>query len=998
MGSKGGAKSFGIVRAMSDGVNDDLRTRLAAPRIAVLGPAAVGPPEALRPLTGRPARVLLALAAARRPCGLEALADTVWGAERPASYRPALHVHLGQVRRALDELGCGARIVRSNEGYALATGDCQLDARLAIALLDGARARQAEDPSGARWHVEAALGLWRGTPFAVDDEVVVTTAAHHMEALRRDAEELRVELLLLAGEARAAEEAAMHAVDLEPLREHRWGQLLRARYLAGRTAEALATYQDARDTLIEALGIEPGPELRDLEAAALTHDVARLRLPVGAREDLGPPPPATGAFIGREAEVRRAGATIASTHRLLVLGPPGVGKSRFAVELAGELGLDSAWADVGSGVSTAVALDWARRHPDGLLVLDNAEDDVAAVAAMVDELARSTPGVSILVTSRHPVDIPSPVEVLGPLPTPEPDADDEEIEGSPAVVALRAALQELAPAVSPSPDEVAALVRRAGGLPLAIRLAATTARTLPAASVLALPASGPDDEIDRATRTALRVVDDAACGAFLDLTVIGGAFDLDVAAGVTGLGPDRTTAAIVALADHGLIQARPDRTDPFTVLEPLRAVGQRLLADAGGAEEAADRLADTCLERARALERISSDAEPTDLEVRLRSDLPRHRQALDHLAERRDAERALSLACRLEFPLYALGRWREKAELFDRALAIPGPPSAMRARAHALRARPGPLHLIDVAEAEQAEQMASSLGHETLRAFARFVRALHLMWSGRHGEAAELFHDARQVFEREDRGFLACDAMKFLGVTLVLDGDAEAGLELQQEALARLRRDHPSPFHAAHALAFLGHSHRLLGDDVAAFADWTQARALTGPIGNRATAAHIAIGLGELAVERGDPEEALGLTSDALDLLAAGNVWTYEPWAWTVAMRAHLAAEDLAAATACGRRAVAGLARVPPGESVRFGTELAALAIIARDEVAAARILGVVGVTPDCRELPFPPPAEAVRRDSLLRAVEDRLGRETARHLETGSRCSLAEAAGRLLT
>ena len=128
------------------------------------------------------------------------------------------------MRRALDELGRGARIVRSPEGYALETGDCELDARLAVALLDGARARQAEDPSGARSYVEAALGLWRGTPFAVDDEVVVTTAAHHMEALRRDAEELRVELLLLAGQARAAEEAAMHAEDLEPLREHRWGQ------------------------------------------------------------------------------------------------------------------------------------------------------------------------------------------------------------------------------------------------------------------------------------------------------------------------------------------------------------------------------------------------------------------------------------------------------------------------------------------------------------------------------------------------------------------------------------------------------------------------------------------------------------------------------------------------------------------------------------------------------------------------------------------------------
>ncbi len=975
----------------------DLRARLGAPRIAVLGPAAMGPPEALRPIGGLPARALLTLAAASRPCDLEALADAVWRAERPASYRPALHVHLGQVRRALDELGHGACIVRSSDGYALDPGDCEVDAHLAVDLLDEARSVLADDPAGAQRFVDAALDLWRGTAYAVDDDLVVPAAAHHVEALRRDAEELLVELLLLAGDARAAEEAAIRAVALEPLREHRWGQLLRARYLAGRTGEALATYQDARDTLVEALGIEPGHELRDLEAAALTHDVARLRLPLAPREELEPLPPTTGVFVGRGEELHRAATTITATRRLLVLGPPGVGKSRFAVELAGHLGLATAWVDVAGGLPSAAVLDRARRHPEGLIVLDGAEEDVAAVTAALGELARSTPSVSILVTSRFPIGDESPVEVLGPLSTPPADADDDEIEGAPAVVVLRAALRDLAPVVAPGSTEAAALVRRAGGLPLAIRLTAAAARTLPAASVLALPASGPDDEIDRATRAVLGVVDDVARDAFLDLTLLRSEFDLGVAAGVTGLGPEQATAAIVGLADHGLLRARPGQTDPFTILEPLRAVGQRMVVEAGLGEAATDRLVDTCLDRARTLEQIASDAEVTDLEDRLRSDLPRYRQVLDHLARRRDAERALSLACRLELPLYSLGWWREKAEVFERALAIPGPRSALRARAHALHARPGPLHLIDLAEVDRAEEMASSLGHATLRAFARFVRALHLMWSGSYGEAAEVFHDARLVFEHAGRGFLACDATKFLGVSLVLDGDVDAGLELQREALARLRRDHPSPFHVAHALAFLGHSHRLLGDDAAAFANWTEGRASAGRIGNRTTGAHLAIGLGELAVERGDLEEALALTSEALDLLSAGNVWTYEPWAWTVAMRAHQATEDVTAAAACGRRALAGLDRVPPGESVRFGTELAALAMAERDEVTAARILGVVAVTVDRRELPFPPPGEATRRAALRRAIDDRLGDESARHLEAGSRCTLAEAAGRLL-
>ena len=566
------------------------------------------------------------------------------------------------------------------------------------------------------------------------------------------------------------------------------------------------------------------------------------------------------------------------------------------------------------------------------------------------------------------------------------------------MAALRAALRDLAPAVAPSSPEAAALVRRAGGLPLAIRLTAAAARTMPAASVLALPASGPDDEIDRATRAVLGVVDDVARDAFLDLTLLRSGFDLDVAAGVTGLGLEQATAAIVGLADHGLLQARPDQTDPFTILEPLRAVGQRMVVDAGRGEDTADRLVDTCLDRARTLEQIASDAEVTDLEVRLRSDLPRYRQVLDHLARRRDAERALSLACRLELPLYSLGWWREQAEVFEPALAIPGPPSAdarQRPRAPCPTGSPPP----------DRPGGGGAGGRDGELIGPRDAAGVRPLRAGPPPHVVGVLRRGRRGVPRGSQGVrgggarvprLRCHEVPRR--LLVLDGDVDAGLALQRKALARLRRDHPSPFHVAHALAFLGHSHRLLGDDAAAFANWTEGRAKAGLIGNRATGAHLAIGLGELAVERGDLEEALALTSEALDLLAAGNVWTYEPWAWTVAMRAHLATEDIAVAAACGRRALAGLDRVPPGESVRFGTELAALAMAAHDEVTAARILGVVAVTPDRRELPFPPPAEATRRDALRQAVDDRLGNESARHLEAGSRCSLAEAAGRLLS
>ncbi|HEY8058048.1 MAG TPA: hypothetical protein VID94_04820, partial [Acidimicrobiales bacterium] len=192
---------------------------------------------------------------------------------------------------------------------------------------------------------------------------------------------------------------------------------------------------------------------------------------------------------------------------------------------------------------------------------------------MIRELNRSAPAVSVLATSRVPVEGHLAVEVLEPLALPGAEADADEVESAPAVLALRAALSELAPATSLTSIEVAALARRAGGLPLALRLAAAAARTLPVATIVESPASGQDDEVDRATRAVLALIDPVAREAFSDLTVVDGSFDLDLATGVTGLEAERSVEAVVDLADHGLVQAQPDQAAPYAILEPLRAVG-----------------------------------------------------------------------------------------------------------------------------------------------------------------------------------------------------------------------------------------------------------------------------------------------------------------------------------------------------------------------------------------------------------------------------------------
>ena len=948
-------------------------------------------------MRGRVARLLLGLVLADRPADLERLADVVWGESPPPTHRSALHVHLGTLRRQLAVLAPGATVERVGEGYRLRLDGWETDLQLVTDLVESARAALARDPRKARDLLDRALGLWRGTPFAVDGEVVDEAAFHLAESARRDAEELFVEALLALGDAAAAEAAAHRFVTREPLREARWGQLLRARYLAGRTADALGTYRDARATLVEQLGIEPGRDLRDLEAAVLIDDRARLHLPTSEDQSTLPAPPRPARpLVCRDEEVNRLVRRLSRGEPLLVIGPPGVGKTRLATEAVRTMGLDAAWIDVrdpGHVEAVGAVPEWSRRHPDGVVVFDNAETDPASVADSVAGLRRHAPTVAIVVTSRVPIEIDAGVEVVSPLAQPSSGDDELRVEQSPAARVLRAALDELAPAASVSSRDVERLCERAGGLPLVLRLLASAARALPVEMLLDPSMTVAGDEVVAAVQSTSALLSDQEREAFMDLSVIGGDFDHDLAAGVTGLGADRLGAVLRQLVDHGLVQAQPDCPLPFTLLEPIREAAGRLLDRSGRGPATFDRHIDACLLRARALDRLAAIG-VADLRQRIAAELPRLREVVSHLAEVGDAERALALVCRLERPLYSLGWWSEKVELFDTALAIKGPDSAMRARAHAFRSRPGPLHLLEPAHAERAEAMAAALGEHLLAAYARHHRAIALWWSGDLQRSIELSEDASRAFHDAGRAFEWTEARKFLGVAMVFAGDVRAGMEVQRDALASVRRAGDAPIHVAHHLAYLGHCHRMLGDDAAAFADLSEARQLCLTVGNRGTAIHIALALGELAVERGEPATALSLTSEALELISASRGWVYEPWAWTVAVRAHTLGGDLDTALSCGRRALVQLPRVPSGEGVRLAGELAALAVGRGDVATAARLLAVARAIDDVREMPFRPHAEAARLADLEREVAAAGG---VLPTEDAATLSITEAAGSFL-
>src|SRR5699024_901356 len=290
-------------------------------------------------------------------------------------------------------------------------------------------------PTGAGEMLREAVHLWRGPPLAdLEDAVSVQPRIARLEELRLLAVEHLAEADLGRGEPDDVIPRLRALVSDHPLREHGWTLLVRALADAGRRAEALATFAEARELIADELGADPSPELTEAHLSLL--------------RDPGPAPgPGTGGLpaqlttvVGREQELDRLRSLLDGTRLVTLTGPGGAGKTRLAIEAAREtdptaclveLAAVADPTDVPRAVGSALGLRLQSGGPGYgrdrvlsqlvsslagrplLLVLDNCEHLSTAVAALVGELLAGCPSLRVVATSREPIGITG--EALVPI-------------------------------------------------------------------------------------------------------------------------------------------------------------------------------------------------------------------------------------------------------------------------------------------------------------------------------------------------------------------------------------------------------------------------------------------------------------------------------------------------------------------------------------------------------------------------------------------------------
>jgi DNA-binding SARP family transcriptional activator/pimeloyl-ACP methyl ester carboxylesterase len=237
-------------------------------------------------LGGPKQRALLArlLLDAGRAVSREQLIDDLWGERVPASAGKMLQVYVARLRKVLRPDLIGTR----GSGYAVALDADWLDLHRFVRLAsEGRGLLTAADVEAAGDRLREALALWRGPPLAEFSEPFAVAERPRLEEAWLAALEDRIETDLAVGRERDALGELEWLVAQHPYRERLRAQQMLALYRAGRQADALVAYREARRILTEELGIEPSPPLRELERRILAQDQGLAAAPEAPGTGLG---------------------------------------------------------------------------------------------------------------------------------------------------------------------------------------------------------------------------------------------------------------------------------------------------------------------------------------------------------------------------------------------------------------------------------------------------------------------------------------------------------------------------------------------------------------------------------------------------------------------------------------------------------------------------------------------------------------------------------------
>ena len=681
-------------------------------RIGLLGPLRVVVGDEQFSLRGAKQRCLVGVLALQRGGAVAAdrLIELIWGDDLPANPHNALQAQIATTRRAL---GTDA-IETIGTAYALrddaAASEIAMFERLAA---DGRAAAEVGDHAAAARTLQDALALWRGpalADFAYEDWA--RPEITRLEELRAATIDARVDAELALGrDADLVGEIEAHLAH-DRLREHRWAQLMLALYRSGRQADALRAASEARRTLVEELGVDPGPELAELEAQILDHDVAPAPRRSIVADMTRPPLPAPWTrFFGREQELEAVTGLIGGgdTRLVTLVGPGGAGKTRLSVEVAhhvdrtdgtdavfvpfdtvtDEEGLVSALsAAIGlrrDGPTVVTAADSLRavaallHDRPTLLVLDNCEHVVAGAAQLAQTLLTACPKLRVLATSREALGVTGErIVSLGPL----------------APAAAAALFVDRATAVAdvdidPSADDVIVICERLDGLPLAVELAAARAKALPVGQIaerlaqrFRLLTGGARTAVPR-QQTLRAVVDwsyellfEDERRLFARLAVFANGCTLDAAEAICSdeeLPVGDLLDVLSNLVDKSLVVAdRHGEMVRYRMLQTLAEYAQERLAGHADAEAVRGRHADWFLALGHRANTGLTSREAARWREGLEADLDNLRVAFDWLCEAGRGADALGLSTDIALLWWLRGDWAEGHRWAEQAAAAPG--------------------------------------------------------------------------------------------------------------------------------------------------------------------------------------------------------------------------------------------------------------------------------------------------------------------------------------